>query len=203
MNVVCPAVCPAINLFTWSCLFPQKEHLTVLALPPIRSDLLELDPSTLSIRKTVPIRGQINDLVGDDTWLWASVFSRADQRDRLLRIDPSTGIVDQPIEINSLDISKYNPPDSAPVSVAADIFATQLEEMVFEMSPDVIGGVQVGVTNKESQLSVALTSQGPSREWTCQFSVENLELTETVARRLAETLLATYLAQWDQGSAID
>jgi hypothetical protein len=162
----------------------------------IRSDLMDLDPETLAIRRSNPIRGQVFDLVGNEVGLWASVFSRADQVDRILRIDPTTAALDRLIEFNSIDVSPYNPVDPEPEVLEPSNFAGLVQTMLRSLAGEPLSG-SVRVRAEGRSIRTTVSSQGPSTEWSGEFELATGQATEGFAERVSETLLATYLAQWD------
>jgi hypothetical protein len=162
----------------------------------IRTDLHNLDPDTLSLRRSTPLRGQVFDLAGDENWLWASVFSRADQVDRLLRINLATGVVDRPIEFDSIDVSKFNPIEETEI-LLPDKFAEVLVGLLDKENAQFQSGAAIVAESDGQWISVTVATKDLASTWSCQFSFADIQGTAKVAARVSETLLATYRAQWD------
>lgn len=76
-------------------------------------------------------------------------------------------------------------------------FAEVLQFLLESVGSQHLIDCSVIVGYEEQSVSVGVTTEVPATTWTCLFSSNEIQLTEAVARRVSETLFATYLAQWD------
>jgi len=79
-------------------------------MPEARSAIERVDLRRGDLLGTVPVAGQIMDLVGDASRLWARVFSRDAQAIHVVPIDPVSGSVGAAIDFSAVDLSGFSDP---------------------------------------------------------------------------------------------
>jgi hypothetical protein len=155
-----------------------------------------LDPATLEVVRTTTLEGQIQDLAWDGRQLWATAFSIHDQAERLLCIEPATGLEARRLSLAGLDVSRYNPPVPAPTTRLPTTYNDRVRELVATtLATDPLRNVTVSLQADDDRGSLALVEQdenGATWFWRCPLrSLHEPELADE-PEPLAQIILATF-----------
>lgn len=179
-----------------------------------RTPLTRLDPQTLTPTGTTVLEGQVHDLVADDRWLWAVAFSARDQADRILRIDPSTGLEDARIGLGDISMGAYNPGPEPPEKLEPTAFMARVQAQCVALlegatSSGVLRDLWVENVRLEHSdiLFLLKSSEPPIRKLGWKYQLEDSGLDDWLddPDRLAAILVATLssLCAWRSEDDID
>jgi hypothetical protein len=79
-------------------------------MPEARSAIERIGIEHPNALDDIPVNGQILDLVGDPSRMWALVFSRAAQAMQVVAIHPASGSVGSPVDFSAIDLSGFSEP---------------------------------------------------------------------------------------------